>query len=124
MTKSVDLAKMSVPQLVERFTALALGQFEAELYGEIAKYNRLYDQLEAIERELKNRTGDERTALISLLAHENPQVRLDAAQATLAVAPAAARQALQDISDRNEYPQAAYARGTLMSLQKGTRKPT
>ena len=27
---------------VERFTALALGQFKAELHGETGKYNRLF----------------------------------------------------------------------------------
>ena len=49
-----DLRKVTVPQLVEGFTELALGQFKAELNGEITKYNRLYDELETIELELKN----------------------------------------------------------------------
>jgi hypothetical protein len=122
--RDIDLEQMTVPQLVSRFAELALGQFDAELHGQIAKYNRLYDQIVAVEQELKRRPGDERSALIPLFAHPNPQVRLMAAEWALAVAPAAARQALQDISDRNEYPQAAYARDTLMSLEEGTRKPT
>lgn len=120
----VILVEMNVLQLVERFTALALDQFRAELFGEIAKYNKLYDQLEAVEQELKMRVGDQRTALVPLLVHENPQVRLDAAQATLAIAPAAARQTLQEIWDRKEFPQAAYAMGTLRALERGDRRPT
>jgi hypothetical protein len=47
-----------------------------------------------------------------------------AAQFTLTLAPAAARQTLQDLSDQNIYPQAAYARGTLWALERGDRKPT
>jgi hypothetical protein len=122
--KGADLGTMSVPQLVERFTALCVGQFQAELRGEIAKQNRLIHQSIAVAEELKGRTGDQRIALASLLEHPNPQVRMMAAQFTLALVPAAARQALQDLSDKNIYPQAAYARGTLMALESGDRKPT
>jgi hypothetical protein len=122
--KDADLGKMSVPQLVERFAALCVGQFQAELHSEIAKENRLIRQSVAVADELKSRAGDQRSALLPLLAHPNPQVRMMAAQVTLAVAPAAARQALQDLSDKNIYPQAAYARGTLMALDEGERKPT
>jgi hypothetical protein len=62
--------------------------------------------------------------LVPLFAHTNPQVRLMAAEPTLAVAPAAARQALQEIWDRKEFPQAAYAMETLRALERGDRKPT
>lgn len=121
--KNALLADMTSPQLAERFTELALGQFKAELYGEIAKYNRLYDNIIAIEQELKSRPGDQRTILVPLFSHPNPQVRLMAAQSTLAVAPAAARQTLQALWDRKEFPQAAYAMGTLRALERGDRKP-
>jgi hypothetical protein len=122
--KSSGLRAMTAPQLVERFTALALSQFKAELVGEIAKYNRLYDELLAIEEELKSRSGDQRITLTPLFEHPNPQVRLMAAESTLAVAPAAARQTLQELWDRNEFPQAAFAMGTLRALERGDRKPT
>ncbi len=122
--KNVLLMDMTAPRLVERFIELALGQFKAELYGEIAKYNRLYREIVAIEQELKSRTGDQRTILAPLFVHPNPQVRLMAAQSTLAVAPTAARQTLQQLWDRKEFPQAAYAMGTLRALERGDRKPT
>jgi hypothetical protein len=116
--KSIDLGKLTVSQLVDHFTKLALEQYEAELYDETAKYNRLYDKIIAIRDELKGRSGDQRSALVPLFVHPNPQVRLKAAIYALAVAPAAARQALQEISDRNEYPQAADARFTLEAIER------
>lgn len=122
--KGFNLAKLTVPQLVDRFTALALAQYDAELHDEIAKYNRLYDQIVAIRDELKSRAGDERMALVPLFAHPNPQVRLKAALYALAVAPTAAQHTLQEISDRNEYPQAAYARQTLEAIERGDSKLT
>jgi hypothetical protein len=120
--KGADLTMMSVAQLVTRFTDLAIAQYKAELKGEIGEYNRLYDAIVAVKDELGSRAGDERRALVSLFRHPNSQVRLMAAQWALAVAPAAARQTLQEISDRNEYPQAAYARQTLMALDRGDSK--
>lgn len=118
------LAEMLTPQLVQKFIDLALAQFKAELYGEISVYNRLYRQIVAIEQELKMRPGDERVALVPLFSHANPQVRLMAAQSTLAVAPVESRQTLQVLWDRKEFPQAAYAMGTLRALERGDRKPT
>jgi hypothetical protein len=114
---------MSVDQLVERFLTIALEQYEAILDGRYAKYNRLYDQMKSVEAELKRHDGDQRLALLSLLNHPNPQVRLKAAIANLAVAPDEAREALQNISDRNEHPQAADARGMMEALDDGTFKP-
>ena len=100
-------------ELVEYFVAIAVVQDKAMRQGENAKYNRLYREMDAVEWELKRRTGDQRRALIPLYTHPNAQVRLKAAIATLALAPDAARQALQIISDRQEYPQAADARGMI-----------
>src|SRR5665213_1276280 len=101
--KPVDLKKLTVVQLVDRFTELALGQSKAELDGQIAKYNRLYDAIVAIKNELKSRPGDERRALVSLFVHPNPQVRLVAAQKAFKCAPVAARQVFQELSDHNIY---------------------
>jgi Domain of unknown function (DUF2019) len=62
--------------------------------------------------------------LVTLFEHPNPQVRLMAAEATLALAPIAARQTLQQIWDRRQFPQAAHAMGMLRALERGARKPT
>jgi hypothetical protein len=58
------LTTLSVDQLSQRFVELALAQYQAELHGEIAKYNRLYGQVEAVNIELKSRPGDQRGVLI------------------------------------------------------------
>lgn len=117
--KREKLNDLTVSQLVERFLALAIAQDEAELNSEIGKYNRLYGEMESVEAELKIRTGDQRKALLPLLNHRNAQVRYMASVATLAVDLQAARRALQIISDRNEYPQAANARGMIKALDEG-----
>jgi hypothetical protein len=117
--KRTRLQYMTVDQLVERFTAIALEQDKLLLSGQHATFNRLFDELEAVKRELQNRAGDQRRALIALLAHPNAQVRLKSAVATLALVPDAARTTLQTISDQNEYPQAAYARDMINALGDG-----
>ena len=120
--KTNDIKTLSLDELVEQFKQLALGQCQAELYGEYSKYNKLYRRIVAIKDELKRREGDQRRALVSLFEHPNAQVRLMAAQWALAVAPAAAQAVLQKISDQNEYPQAAHARQSLEAIDRGDSK--
>jgi hypothetical protein len=122
--KPSKLKAMSVDHLVERFTELSLGQDEALLMDEIAKFNRLYGLREAVEQELKAREGDQRKALLALYGHRSMQVRLNAAKSTLAVAPEAARRELRAIADTREYPQAADAGMCLRNLDEGIFKPT
>jgi hypothetical protein len=114
--KRTSLKEMAVEHLAERFVALAVAESEAIDRGDIARYNRLFPQLEDVREELKKRPGDQRRALVPLLEHPNPQVRLIAAVSTLEVAPEAARRALELIKDRDEFPQAADAYGVLRRL--------
>jgi hypothetical protein len=118
------LKDMPVVELVNQFTEITLRQYDAALFGNITKYNSLVDQMLAVADELKSRPGDQRSALVPLLVHPNRQVRLMAAEFTLALAPVASRQTLQELSDAKVYPQSAYAMGTLRALQRGDRKPT
>jgi hypothetical protein len=118
------LERATEEELLEYFVAIAVVQDKAMRQGENAKYNRLYGEMDAVEQELKQRAGDQRRALIPLYEHPNAQVRLKAAIATLALAPEAARQALQIISDREEYPQAADARGMMRAVDDGTFVPS
>ena len=117
------LQMLTTTALAERFVALALEQDDALLKVQIPRFGRLYHLLDAIERELKVREGDQRRELVALLGHANPQVRLRAAIATLAVAPDAARRTLQQIVEHDDYPQAVDARGILQSLQEGRYRP-
>jgi hypothetical protein len=120
--KGVDLAEMTVDELVERFAALAFGQDQAE--DDIPKFTRLFWQMEAVEEELKSREGDRRRALMHLYEHRNAQVRLCAAKATLAVAPKEARELIEGIAASHELPQAGEAGMTLRNLDRGIFKPT
>jgi hypothetical protein len=122
--KPLKLEDMTVDRLIEHFTSIALDQDEAMLAGDNTKFTRLFWQMEAVEEELKQRNGDQRRALVPLFSHPNAQVRLKAALATLAVAPGMARQTLQTISDRQEYPQAADARGMMRALDEKTFIPS
>ncbi|MEX1083796.1 MAG: DUF2019 domain-containing protein [Xanthobacteraceae bacterium] len=122
--KNVALHKMTGEQLVDRFAALALAQDEALLMDEIAKVNRLYDQLEAVEAELKSRPGDQRRILLALYEHPNAQVRVKAIKATLAVVPEQARPALKALADSKDFPQAGEAGMCIYALEEGIYKPT
>jgi len=114
-----DIASRTVPQLVDQFRILALAKSEAIDTGQTTKYKRLYRKLDAVGKELRARDGDQRRALAQLYDDPNPQVRLDAAMATLVVFPERARATLQMIIDRDEFPQAGDAGFTLLYLKEG-----
>jgi hypothetical protein len=64
--KRLKLEKMSVDELVERFAEIAIAQDQAELMGEIGKFNSLYRQMDATEKELRTR-GREAASVASSL---------------------------------------------------------
>lgn len=124
MTTQSKLTLMSIEQLLRQFVEICLNQDKALLYSDTRKYNRLFDQLAALVEELKRRPGDGRRALVSLYDHANAQVRLQAAECTLAVAPSAARRLIEEIANSKKYPQAGYAGVTLDGLESGDYKPS
>ena len=85
MNRRNKLKSATAEELVQYFVAIAVVQDKAVRRGEIAKYNRLYGEMDAVGQELKQRPGDQRRALIPLYEHPNAQVRLKAAIATLAL---------------------------------------
>jgi hypothetical protein len=121
--KPANLKRMTVEELVQRFSALAIEQGVELDSDDIAEVNRLYGHLEAIEAELKDRPGDARRALLRLYDHPNMQVRLKAVKATLAIAPEAARRALEAIAASHEQPQAGSAGMSIWALDEGIYKP-
>jgi hypothetical protein len=115
---------MTVDQLVKRFAEIGIAQDEALLENNITKFNRLFDQMEAVEIELKSRRGDQRRVLLTLYKHLNIQVRLAAAKATLAIAPKTAQDALHAIKASKFQPQALDAGMSLRNLEQGIYRPT
>jgi hypothetical protein len=121
---SSKIHSQTTSQLIDRFVEIGIAQDNALLGNEIASFNKLYDEKATILLELKSRSGDQRRGLLKLFGHENMQVRLNAAKATLAVAPQEARAMLQKIADSGFFPQAGDAGMSLVNLDRGIYKPT
>jgi hypothetical protein len=119
-----SVSKMSSDELVQDFVRLALAQDRALFDDDTATFNRLFDQMEKVETELKSRPGDQRSLLAQLYTHPNMQVRIKAAKATLAVAPVAARALLEEIKAADHQPQSLEAGMSLWNLDRGVFKPT
>jgi hypothetical protein len=117
------LKAMTVAQLVENFADLGVKQNKALLWDNLSEFSSLYWKIEAIEEELKGRPADQRRALLTLFDHPDLQVRLNAAKATLAVAPDQARAMLEHIKERHQGPQAGDAGMCLLSLGRGVFVP-
>lgn len=106
---ATKLPDMTNDQLVERFVEIAVQQEEALLRDEIAKFNKLFSQMNAVDQELRSRPGDQRRLLLRLYDHPNVQVRLKAAKRTVAIAPDDARAVLESIASSRKFPQAGEA---------------
>lgn len=119
----VKLEAMNVDQLVDRFEQIGVEQDQALLYDEIPRFNKLFDQMHAVDNELRARGPQARLELLRLFDHQNVQVRLQAAKWSLGVAPEAARKVIQAVYDSKWYPQAAEAGMTLWNLDRGVFKP-
>lgn len=119
----VSLSDMTTQDLVERFAQIGRAQDEALLGGQISKFNRLFDQMAEISKELKERPGDQRRELMVLYDFPNMQVRLKAAIHTLAVSPIEARGQLETIAESKWFPQAGDAGMSLSNLDRGIFKP-
>jgi hypothetical protein len=74
--KAVQLAHMTINELVERFAEIDVAQDQAELMGEIEKFNQLHRKMDETENELRRRGREARLALLLLYDHLNVQVRL------------------------------------------------
>ncbi|MBV9065728.1 MAG: DUF2019 domain-containing protein [Methylobacteriaceae bacterium] len=119
-----QLKTMSLDELVTAYASYGLEQDQAMLREEQARANALVFTLKSIEDELKTRPGDQRSALMRLYDHPNAQVRLNAIRATLAVAPARGRAALEVLAKSKQYPAAGDAGMSLWALDQGIYKPT
>jgi hypothetical protein len=117
------LKDMTVDQLVDRFAENCIAQYPAIMGGATSEYRRLYNQMDLIDNELRNRGLDARLALLRLYGHPNIQVRLRAATRTLGIAPVAARKVIEDVKQSGWFPQAGDAGMTLRNLDEGIFKP-
>ncbi|MGA7385089.1 MAG: DUF2019 domain-containing protein [Methylocella sp.] len=121
--RQTNVKSMTIGQLVARFAEIGIAQDEALLYDEHKKFRRLYSQMDEVDKELRMRGPEARLALVQLFDHPNMQARLQAAKWSLGVAPVAARQVIESISESNWFPQAGEAGMTLSNLDSGIFKP-
>lgn len=121
--RQINLQNMTLIELIDHFAGICIAQDRALLYNEISNLNHLILQMKQVDTELRARGKDARIALRKLYDHPNMQVRLQAARITLGVAPQAARQVIQSISESHCFAQAGDAGMTLSLLDKGNFKP-
>jgi uncharacterized protein (DUF924 family) len=114
-----NLENLSVNALVDRFATIGVEQYKAKDAEQDERYRELFYKMYDIQEELKRRQGDERRALIMLFDYPNMQVRLMAAKYALAVAPQAARRAIEAIAASTWAPQCYDARMCLHMLDGG-----
>jgi hypothetical protein len=70
---------LTVDQLVDRFAEIGVAQDQALLYDEHKKFNRLYSEMNEVDKELRRRGPEARLAVLRLYNHANMQVRVKAA---------------------------------------------
>jgi len=123
-----NLSDLSIAELVERYTALSVEQstthHEEDDALAVSKYNRLYDATHAISDVLRARGVEARSALIPLLQHSNPQVRLNAAHQLLAITHDEAYAALEKLSKEGPGIFRLRAGMALSHLADGSYRPT
>ena len=119
-----QLKKLTSQELAQRYVEIGLAQDEALLMDEYGKFNRLFKNMRVVEEELRSRESDQRRVLLSFLTHPNEQVRLNAAKATLGIAPAEARRTLELLARMSVGPQSGDAGMCLWALDEGIFKPT
>ena len=119
-----DLHKMSVHDLVSRFTAAALGQYRADMNFDMKTIKKCVYEMRDITAELRARPGDQRSALLQLYDHPNTRVRLSAARLSFALAPVRARAVIQEIADSKKFSTALDAGMCLSAIDQGIFKPS
>jgi hypothetical protein len=129
---------MSLDALVELFAENGVAQSKAIRDGVLPtdipslqserkaaqkRFEKLYREMDAIDRELRARGPEARMALMRLYDYPNMHVRLAAAKRTLGVAYAAAREVIQAIADSKWPDQSLDAGMTISNLDSGVFKP-
>ena len=113
-----NLSNYTVQELLARFRDSCVAKYESYFIDDHCKYNKLFNFLLAVTRELKRRGVEERRALLTLFADENPQVRLQAAKNVYAVAPIEAKACLEAIAAARLPDQSLSAGMTLNGLEE------
>ena len=119
-----EFAVLSIERLIRIYEGVSVEEFDALELGDMPLVRKLFDKLESIDREIRARGVEARRKMVQLLSHHNPQVRINAAKALLAIAPQEARSALELLASRGPSIQRLDARMCIRHLEEGVFKPT
>lgn len=122
--KKSDFSGIATEQLVNAYADLSQKQADALERFEVAEVNRLFSRRMEIKKVLRARGPEAGRALMPLLNHRNAQVRLNAAEDLMAIAPRRARAALEDIAAHGPSQQKGAAGMYLLQFDEGAFKPT
>lgn len=103
--------KMSVAQLIEKYIAIGVRQYDDIIVGNVASFNKLFDIDLLIISELESRGRKDDISV--LLNHQNPQVRYNTAKAIRHSRPAEARLVFEEFAAQDYHPLQPHCRRTL-----------
>ena len=119
--RKINPSSEAIDELLNCFVALSIEQGNANYVFAIARSNRLGASLHEIATEIKRRPGDGGRSLLRLFAHENTQVRFNAATGVSGVFTLQAREILEQIAGSDD-TLAFDARMYLRSLDEWVRQ--
>jgi hypothetical protein len=121
--RSRGISRMTDAELVFRFSMIAKERGKAAMMLDTRRANVCFDQMKAVDLEMRARGIETRKALVPLLSNPDRYVRYYAAMYLLALAPDQARAILEWNTKFEVGILAADARGMLRALNEGTYKP-
>jgi hypothetical protein len=116
-----DMRSLNSEELVIVYVEIGLLMFEESDNLDTVEYNKNFEIFRELSAELMSRSGDHRRLLLPLLKHENPQVKLNAANNLAAIELLAARKAFHELVELNYLPQSADA-GMALDILNGDSK--
>lgn len=124
MKNTPPTSSLSLDELLDRYVEIGLAQDDAVFDDRVHTFNRLFDEQIGITDELRTRAGDQRRLLKRFYDHPSLQVRLNAANATLALFPEEARRVIEEIAKLKPNPHAGNAGMTLWAIDNGISNPS
>jgi hypothetical protein len=124
-----DLKGQPAEALIDLFIEISMQMARAQERFDSTTYNRHFDRMIKVEKELRSRGTDARLALAPLLDYRRPkyrndpgsaQVRLNAAKELFALLPERARATLEELAASGPEDQKFGARMTFYYLENGT----
>lgn len=121
--KQYDLTQVPIDDLIARFAEIAKKRGEAVLDLNSRRANVFYDQMKAIDDELRARGVEARLKLAPLLRDRDRLVRFYAAEKLLGLIPGESRAVMEWNAKYGADSIAADARGFMRALDAGTYQP-